>query len=128
MEVGHEEFRTAWVGEELFRAYHAVLGRVIEIPDFRTDVFEAGAPIDEVVPCAVSVSAFACVGFFRKIFPESAGVIGCEGVACREAQSCGGGMSGWGGVAVQPEVLAGCEPKGVVFAVGGKGEGELVGV
>ena len=80
-----EEFRTAWVTEELLWAYHAVLGGVGEILDFLTDGFEAGASVNEVIPGAVGVTAFARVGFFREVFPESAGIVRCKGVACREA-------------------------------------------
>ena len=92
LEVGQEELRAAWVGEELLRANHTILGGVVEVPDRLADGFVAGAAVDEVVPCAVGVSAFACVGLFRKIFPEAASVVGSERVARGEAEGRGGGV------------------------------------
>ena len=75
LEVCKEEFCAPWVGKELFGAYHAVLHGVVEIPDLQTGRFKSGTSVDEVVPGAVLVSAFAGVRFFRKVFPESAGIV-----------------------------------------------------
>ena len=102
MEEGQEEFCTAWVCEELFRAYHTILCGVVEVPHCVSCWLEAGATIDEVVPRAITVAAFAGIGFLQEVFPESAGVIGCEGVAGGKTEGGGGGVAcGWG-VAIRP--------------------------
>ena len=102
MEEGHEEFRTSRVSEEFLWSYHTVLRGVVEVPHCVSCWLEAGAPIDEVVPHAITVAAFAGIGFLREVFPESAGVIGCEGVAGGKTEGGGGGVAcGWG-VAVRP--------------------------
>ena len=81
MQVGQEELRASWVGKELLGANHAVFHEVVEILDFVTDRFEPEAAIDEVVPCAISMSAFTGMCLFRKVFTKSACVVGGERVA-----------------------------------------------
>ena len=110
MEVSKEEFRTPGVGEKLLWSDHAVLCGVVEVSNLGLVLFETRASIYEVVPGTVSVSALAGVCFFQEIFPESAGVIGGEGVACCKTQGGGGGMACGGEVTVWPEFLMGCQP------------------
>ena len=73
-----------------------VLHQVGKFLDLVTGILKAATAVDEVVPGAVRVAAFTCVGFFWKVFLEPAGVVGGEGMAGGKAHGGGGGVtSGW---------------------------------
>ena len=102
MEVGQEEFCASRIGKEFFGAYHAVFRGVVKVLDLQTGRFKPRASVYEVIPGAVLVSAFAGVCFFRKVFPESAGIVGGECVTRCKSQGGGGGVAGGWEVPVWP--------------------------
>ena len=67
-----------------------VLHWVSKVLNLGLGILKTVTAVNEVIPSTIWVAALACVGFFWKVFLESAGVIRGEGMPGGKPQGCGG--------------------------------------